>query len=118
MTGLSVKGMEKRVKEFKERLPALATLIDNLEKAGNKFGHLLAVDGRWGRIRAKNGELLVHTILNVLLQMTGSLCMKWGLVMAEDAMLKEGVGLDEKGWPAFIANVHRSLWTRRVISVK
>lgn len=98
--------MGRRVEEFKARLPALANLIATLEKVGEQWGHLLAVDGRWGRIRVKQGKMLVHTILNVLLQMTGSLCMKWGLVMAEDAMLAEGVGLDEKGWPAFIANVH------------
>lgn len=106
VTGLSVKEMEQRVADFKERLPALAKLINSLERVGKKFGNVLAVDGRWGRIRAKNGELLVHTILNVLLQMTGSLCMKWGLCFAEDQMLEEGVGLDDEGWPAFLANVH------------
>ena len=98
--------MQRRVDEFKAKLPALSSLIEALERVGRKFGHVLAVDGRWGRIRAKSGELLVHTILNVLLQMTGSLCMKWGLVMAEDDMLAEGVGLDSGGWPAFLANVH------------
>lgn len=106
VTGLSVKEMERRVESFKAKLPALAKLIEALERVGKKFGHVLAVDGRWGRIRAKSGELLVHTILNVLLQMTGSLCMKWGLVFAEDAMQEEGVALDSRGWPMFIANVH------------
>lgn len=106
VTGLSIKDMEKRVEEFKAKLPALSNLIEALERVGKKFGHVLAVDGRWGRIRAKSGELLVHTILNVLLQMTGSLCMKWGLVFAEDAMREEGVALDHRGWPLFIANVH------------
>lgn len=106
VTGMTVSEMGVRVQEFKSRLPALSKLIEALENVGKRFGHVLAVDARWGRIRAKNGELLVHTILNVLLQMTGSLCMKWGLVFAEDAMLEEGVGLDENGWPAFLANVH------------
>lgn len=106
VTGLSVKEMERRVAMFKERLPALSNLIEALERVGKRFGHVLAVDGRWGRIRAKSGELLVHTILNVLLQMTGSLCMKWGRCFAEDAMLSEGVGLDDYGWPAFLADQH------------
>lgn len=106
VTGMTVGEMEVRVQEFKSRLPALSKLIEALENVGKRFGHVLAVDARWGRIRAKNGELLVHTILNVLLQMTGSLCMKWGLVFAENEMFEEGVGLDENGWPAFLANIH------------
>lgn len=106
VTGLSIDVIGERVEEFKSRLPTLASLIESLERVGRKFGHLLAVDARWGRIRFKNGDLLVHTILNVLLQMTGSLCMKWGLVFAEDKLLEEGVGLDHTGWPAFLANVH------------
>ena len=106
VTGLTVREMEKRVEEFKAKLPALAKLIAALERVGKKFGHVLAVDGRWGRIRAKNGELLVHTILNVLLQMTGSLCMKWGQCFAEDEMIREGIALDSNGWPRFVANVH------------
>lgn len=106
VTGLSCSEMERRVQEFKEKLPALANLIAALERVGKKFGHVLAVDGRWGRIRAKSGELLVHTILNVLLQMTGSLCMKWGQIFAEDAMREEGIALDSRGWPLFLANVH------------
>lgn len=106
VTGMTVEEITERVEEFKRRLPALANLIESLERAGRKFGNLLAVDGRWGRIRFKNGDLLVHTILNVLLQMTGSLCMKWGLVFAENQLLEEKVGLDKTGHPAFLVNVH------------
>lgn len=106
VTGMSSAEMEARVLEFKERLPALANLVTNLEKVGAKYGHLLAVDGRFGRIRFRNGEMLVHTILNVLLQMTGSLCMKWGLVLAEDKMLEEEVALGDNGYPMYVANVH------------
>lgn len=98
--------MQKRVDSFKGKLPALSNLIAALERVGGRFGHVLAVDARWGRIRRKSGDLLVHTILNVLLQMTGSLCMKWGLVQAEDQMLEEGVALDAQGWPMFVANIH------------
>lgn len=106
VTGLSVKEMEKRVQSFKEKLPALANLIAALERVGHRFGHVLSVDGRWGRIRYKSGELLVHTILNVLLQMTGSLCMKWGRCLTEDMLMAEGVGLDDDGYPAFLADQH------------
>ena len=48
----------------------------------------------------------MHTALNVLLQMTGSLVMKYGECIAEDKMIEEGVALDEFGYPAFVANVH------------
>jgi DNA polymerase I-like protein with 3'-5' exonuclease and polymerase domains len=104
--GLSVRDMEKRVAKFKRELPALSNLVARIQRAGEATGHLLAVDGRWGRIRARGGELLVHTMLNVLLQMTGSLSMKYGLVFAEDEMLKEGVGLDDAGFVTWLANVH------------
>jgi len=106
VTGMTFGDMEQMIKDFKERLPALSRLIDALESVGKRFGHVLAVDGRWGRIRARDGEMLVHTILNVLLQMTGSLCMKWGRCMAEDELLKEGVALDDNGWPSFLADQH------------
>lgn len=104
--GISEKEMREVVGRFKAELPALDNLIKGIEKAGEKFGYMLAVDGRWGRIRRKNGDLLMHTALNVLLQMTGSLCMKYSQCYAETHMLKEGVSLDELGFPAFLANVH------------
>lgn len=106
VTGLSLSHMEDCIRKFKEELPALAILIERCEAAGKKFGYLHAIDGRWGRIRRKSGKVLVHTVLNVLLQMTGSLVMKYGECMAEDDMIAEGVGLDEKGYPAFVANQH------------
>lgn len=104
--GMSDKQMRETVERFKAELPALTKLVEGIEKAGNEFGYMLAVDGRWGRIRKKNNSLLVHTILNVLLQMTGSLCMKYSQCYAENHMLQEQVGLDEAGFPAFLANVH------------
>lgn len=98
--------MEACINKFKAELPALALLIERCEQAGKKFGYLQAIDGRWGRIRKKGGKLIMHTALNVLLQMTGSLVMKYGECIAEDNMLAEGVALDEFGYPAFVANVH------------
>lgn len=104
--GLTVPQMEERIARFKAELPSLANLISACEKAGEKYGYLQAIDGRWGRIRKNGGRILVHTVLNVLLQMTGSLCMKYGLCFAENKMIIEGVALDDGGFPMFIANVH------------
>lgn len=106
VTGLSDREMEDCINRFKQELPALATLISRCEEAGRKFGYLQAIDGRWGRIRRSAGKPLLHTALNVLLQMTGSLAMKYGECMAEDRMIEERVALDESGFPAFVANVH------------
>lgn len=104
--GITPEEMEKRVARFKAELPALANLIERIQSQGEHYGYLLALDGRRGRIRSANGKLLVHTMLNVLLQMTGSISMKYGLCFAEDQMVKEGVGLDDTGWPSWLANVH------------
>lgn len=106
LAGISEAEMQRCIDNFKRELPSLSRLIEQCEEAGKRFGYLHAIDGRWGRIRKKNGKILVHTVLNVLLQMTGSLIMKYGEVIAEDRMLAEGVALDERGWPAFVANVH------------
>ncbi|AWD90647.1 DNA polymerase [Pseudomonas phage Nerthus] len=104
--GISEAEMEQRVARFRRELPTLAALIDRLEAEGNQFGYLHAIDGRWGRIRRSGKKIKVHTVLNVLLQMTGSLTMKYGLCLAENEMKKEGVALDKLGHPRFIANVH------------
>ncbi len=98
--------MEKRVARFKKELPALANLIKKCEEAGSKQGYLHAIDGRWGRIRRSGGKILVHTVLNILLQMTGSLSMKYGMCLAENKMIAEKVALDSNGWPAFVVNMH------------
>lgn len=106
LAGISNHEMEQCIARFKAELPSLALLIERCEAAGKRFGYLQAIDGRWGRIRKKAGKIVIHTVLNVLLQMTGSLVMKYGACMAEDAMIEEGVALDEYGYPAFVANVH------------
>lgn len=104
--GLSEEEMKKRVAMFKKELPALARLIDNCGAAAEQAGYLQAIDGRWGRIRKSGGRLLIHTVLNVLLQMTGSLSMKYGKCFAENQLIKEGVALDESGYPMWVADVH------------
>lgn len=90
---------------FKRELPQLTNLLERVEKAGKKFGYLLAVDGRWGRIRSKGGDLLLHTALNVLLQMTGSLVMKWAHVRAEDECTRLSIIDRIEDFP-IVAHVH------------
>lgn len=104
--GVTEKEMREVVARFEIELPSLARLRESVVAAGNKQGYLQAPDGHWGRIRMKGGELKEHTMLNVLLQMTGSLCMKYALVKAFAVMRREGVALDEQGHPAGVANVH------------
>lgn len=88
--------MQMCMDKFKRDLPLLANLIAQAEAAAEKNGYLWTVDGRRAYIRKKMGKLLVHTVLNVLLQTTGSLCMKWGLYLAVDKLVDN----------ALLANVH------------
>ena len=103
--GLDFNVVEKAVARFKRELPKLTSLLERVEKAGKKFGYLLAVDGRWGRIRSKGGDLLLHTALNVLLQMTGSLVMKWAQVKVEDTCNALGYIDSIDSFP-IVAHVH------------
>ena len=104
--GMSEDEMAIRISTFKEQLPALALLIEGCGRAAEKAGYLQAIDGRWGRIRKVGGRLLIHTVLNVLLQMTGSLSMKYGKCFAENQLLSEGVALDAEGYVSWLADVH------------
>lgn len=88
--GLPPHVMEACVDAFLASLPKLDALITNVKAAAKKFGYLLAVDSRRGRIRSKGKVIAEHTALNVLLQMTGSLVMKWAHVFAEDLLVEEG----------------------------
>jgi hypothetical protein len=88
--GLTIPVVEVAVNKFKRDLPLLTTLLERVQDVAEKFGYLLAVDGRWGRVRSKGGNVLLHTALNVLLQMTGSIVMKWAHVIAEDKSYQEG----------------------------
>lgn len=98
--GVTEEEMKEVVARFEIELPSLAKLKENVTRAGHKYGYLQAPDGHWGRIRMANGELKEHTMLNVLLQMTGSLCMKYAFVKAKSVMEREGVPT------LFVANVH------------
>lgn len=103
--GLDINDMGAAVAKFKRELPHLAKLLDRVQAAGKKFGYLLAVDGRWGRIRSRGGDLALHTALNVLLQMTGSLVMKYAHIKAEDECVAAGIIEDIRDFP-LVAHVH------------
>ena len=104
--GVTVAQMKAIRANFMREIPQLPALMAAVQAQGNLEGYLQAPDGHWGRIRKRDGRLLEHTMLNVLLQMTGSLAMKYSLVRAVKLMRDEGVALDDFGHPAFVANVH------------
>jgi DNA polymerase I-like protein with 3'-5' exonuclease and polymerase domains len=103
--GMNESQMGQCVAKFKESLPDLDNLLDRVQSAGQNFGYLLSVDGRWGRLRVKNGKLALNTALNVLLQMTGSLVMKWAHVRAEDELVRIGYMESVSDMP-IVAHVH------------
>lgn len=100
--GVSEETMRKCIDRFKAALPALSRLLDGVQRAGER-GFLSAIDGRWGRIRKRDGEYALHTALNVLLQMTGSIIMKWAHILAEDLAVERGL---VKSYAAFPQLVH------------
>lgn len=89
--GVTEAKMKDCIEEFKRELPALARLIEGVQSAAEKRKFLVAIDGRRGRVRFKGGRLSVHTALNVLLQMTGSVIMKWAHIIAEDKAVEAGL---------------------------
>lgn len=99
--GISVNQARAAMDQFLDGLPALKNLMQRLEAAATATGYVQAFDGRWGRIRRRDGKLATHTVLNVLLQMTGSLCMKWALYDA----IEEAEQLFADGIP-LLAFVH------------
>ncbi|QBJ01067.1 putative DNA polymerase [Aeromonas phage HJG] len=104
--GVSELEMERTIAKFKRELPTLTRLIERCEQEANQYGYIQAIDGRWGRVRKTGKKIKIHTVLNVLLQMTGSLAMKYGLGLAETKLQELECALDEDGWPMFVANVH------------
>lgn len=77
--GMTLSEVKAARARFMVGLPALDSLLKRLEAQASANGYCMAFDGRRGYIRRRDGQLATHTALNVLLQMTGSLCMKWGM---------------------------------------
>jgi hypothetical protein len=103
--GVSNAEMGRCIARFKAKLPKLSALLEGVERIGAEYGYMLALDGRWGRIRSSNGKLKLHTCLNVLLQMTGSILMKVGHIIAEDEAVRLGV-IETVGDFPIVAHVH------------
>ena len=103
--GMSESAMGACVNRFKASLPDLDSLLDRVQASAKNYGYLLSVDGRWGRIRVKNGKAALNTALNVLLQMTGSLVMKWAHCRAEDTLVEAGFMEGVADMP-IVAHVH------------
>lgn len=98
--GMSEAEMQIKVEQFLEELPQLKDLVEGVQEVARERGYMKAVDGREGKVRKSNGKVKEHTALNVLLQMTGSICMKWGLYLAVKEMRKQGIDA------RLVANVH------------
>lgn len=89
--GIKTRHMQKLMETFLAGLPDLADLIEDVKAVARERGHFVAPDGRWGRVRKSGREVKEHTALNVLLQMVGSLCVKWALYFALEEMEKKGM---------------------------
>lgn len=74
----------KRIKaEFLKANPKLEALIKGVSKTALR-GNLKAIDGRLVHMRKFKGEYMVHKALNTLLQSTGSILVKYGMVILDD----------------------------------
>ena len=95
--GTLVGGNAGRGKELRKRFfgsqPAFATLTDKVQRASKK-GYLKGVDGRKLYVRSE------HSALNTLIQGAGSIAMKKGLVILEEALQLNAVSYK------FVANIH------------
>lgn len=98
--GISTKKMKKIIDNFLRSFPKLDELINAVKKSAVDVGYLVAPDARWGRVRKSNRKVKEHTALNVLLQMVGSLVVKYATIITRDQMRAEG--LDTR----FVAHVH------------
>jgi len=92
------------VDKFKRNLPKLDQLITRVQDTAKNYGYLIGLDGRWGRVRTKQNKVALNTALNVLLQMAGSLVMKWAHIYAEDMAAEAGLCSIEN-FP-IVAHVH------------
>tara|TARA_R110000851_G_scaffold317339_1_gene480792 strand:+ start:20618 stop:23041 length:2424 start_codon:yes stop_codon:yes gene_type:complete len=123
LCGVTQKVMSAIISRFLAELPELDSLIENVKAIARERGYFVAVDGRWGRVRKTGRKVKEHTALNVLLQMTDSLCVKWAMYFAFEEMERQGlpnrlltIQHDEGQWevpddsPTFTYNIHKDDW--------
>ena len=80
--------------KFLKAMPAIAKLIDDIQKRAKEHGKIHGLDGRIVTCRSP------HSALNTLLQGAGAIIMKVALVLCDERLKKEGIDYN------FIANVH------------
>ena len=77
--------------KFLESLPLLKILIDKAQSFAKKHKYLPSIDNRKIFIRQYDGDLLIHTALNALLQANGSIIAKRAMVIAYDEIKRRGL---------------------------
>lgn len=84
--------------KFLKNLPALGKLVEGVRSRVKQIGGLVAIDGRFLRVRSQ------HAALNTLLQSAGAIFMKQALAMLDNNLAINAL------WPGdgyeFVANVH------------
>ena len=90
--------VKKFIKNFNEKLPELQLLKNHLEQQFNELGGIIGLDRRL--LITQNS----YSLLNLLLQSTGAVIMKYCLVKLNEQLIKRGlrVGVDYN----FLLNVH------------
>jgi DNA polymerase I-like protein with 3'-5' exonuclease and polymerase domains len=73
---------------FFKNVPALGKLITKIKGFVEKHGYIPSIDGRKIFIRKFEGRYLLHTALNALLQASGSIVVKYAIVLANKEIKK------------------------------
>lgn len=85
-------------RKFLKKIPALKSLIDDVQRVSKERGYLKGIDGRQLKVRA------LYSALNTLLQSAGAIVMKKALVILYNDLTAKGY---EHGREyAFCANIH------------
>ena len=71
-----------------KNIPALGDLINRVRGFVERSGYIPGIDGRPIFIRSFEGRYLLHTALNALLQGSGSIVVKRGIVIANKEICK------------------------------
>ncbi|HEY8402130.1 MAG TPA: DNA polymerase [Cytophagaceae bacterium] len=85
-------------KKFLKRIPALKSLINDVQKVSKERGYLKGLDGRHLKVRA------IYSALNTLLQSAGAIVMKKALVILYNDLTAKGYQHGKEY--AFCANIH------------
>lgn len=100
--GQIVGGGAREGKQIRARLeaglPSLGRLVERTKKASEK-GYLIGLDGRKVLMRRdKEGKVQTHKALNTLLQSAGAIVMKYGMIIINQAIEREGLRAHQVLW--------------------